>query len=452
MGAGPPWLWLAVVTLTCAFVTGSRRQLVQTLLNDYDATERPHLNSSEPVRVQVQLKLNHIFNVDAKSSSCQVDLFIRQTWLDPRLSWNLSQFDRTLRVPVANLWIPDLGFPGAIKCEPTRDESIVVFYSGDVLYSQHVQCQFAQSYALQDFPFDRNRLNFRLQSFIYNHAQLELSSGTLSDDDVDNAAVEPQNAGVEPPLSTVTGSNRNCFDSVRPQDQLVSSSFSFSSPSCVQADVMWRPGRPKFSSITFSIYAQRQAENYVTKLVLPLFLLTVLSTLTYWIDLHSPPARTGFSVTILLAVVTFNLLVGQDLPRISYNTLLDWYVMLCFGFTFVAVAEFALVNHLSTSVRWRPHGDGIALVIDDFCQWTMSPVVLLANLVFFPLSPVLAVVAGIVLAGWVLFNVYRLGWNVLHSEIGFAICRRRPPRSTEESVSLRSPEKLASSVETTPVI
>lgn len=44
---------------------------------------------------------------------------------------------------------------------------------------------------------------------------------------------------------------------------------------------------------------------------------------------RSPPARVGSSFTLVLAVVTFNVTVGNELPKLNYLTLMDWYVAFC---------------------------------------------------------------------------------------------------------------------------
>lgn len=426
---------LVLAILAAAEVTAiSRRDLVDRLFNDYDNTARPFLNTTEPVRVRVQMKLSHVFNVEAKSSSCHADVFLRQTWTDPRLSWDLADFSRTVRVPTTLPWLPDLGFTYALKCEPVRDESVIIFFTGDILYSKHLQCQFAQSFNLHRFPFDQSKLQFRLQSFIYNRLQLDLRAGTIADSDLDDV-----DGPVEDSTNSVTGAITDCFPSP-PEDELVSSTFQFSQSDCVQRDISWRPGRPKYSTLEFSIVVQRRGEHYVVKLVLPLGLLAFLSTLTYWIDLHSPPARTGFSVTLLLAVVTFNILVGQDLPKIAYNTMLDWYVMLCFAFCLVAVAEFALVSHLSSSKRWN--GDTAAILIDDFFQWTLSIVFICANAIYWRLSPVSTVLGTIGLVVWVGFNLARAVWNKRNDGLSADICCRARRASGSGHEQAREAEQV----------
>ena len=91
--------------------------------------------------------------------------------------------------------------------------------------------------------------------------------------------------------------------------------------------------------MTAELYLTRKSENYIVKLIMPMFIIVTLSTLTYWIDPGSPPARVGGTVTLVLSIVTFNLVVSQDLPKINYSTLLDWYVWKCFLFVVFAVGE-----------------------------------------------------------------------------------------------------------------
>lgn len=51
---------------------------------------------------------------------------------------------------------------------------------------------------------------------------------------------------------------------------------------------------------------------------------------------RSPPARVGSSFTLVLAVVTFNVTVGNELPKLNYLTLMDWLV--CFYYLLHSVS------------------------------------------------------------------------------------------------------------------
>jgi hypothetical protein len=82
-----------------------------------------------------------------------------------------------------------------------------------------------------------------------------------------------------------------------------------------------------------------------------LLLVVLLSSLGNAVDPGSPPARVGFSVSLVLSIVTFNLVVSQDLPKINLATLLDWYVWCCFMFVVLALTEYAAVHSLVSPQR-----------------------------------------------------------------------------------------------------
>jgi hypothetical protein len=125
------------------------------------------------------------------------------------------------------------------------------------------------------------------------------------------------------------------------------------------------------------------------------------------------------SVALVLSIVTFNLVVSQDLPKINYSTLLDWYVWKCFLFVVFAVAEFAVVNNILTSKVLPPR---VGYLIDDFCGKTLTVLWLLSNLLFWPILNVgLALFVGAIEIGFFAANVYRVWWNWQHETIGFMV-------------------------------
>ena len=191
---------------------------------------------------------------------------------------------------------------------------------------------------------------------------------------------------------------------------------------CSTGFLSFRSSQAPYSEVTASLYVTRLFMNYVVKLILPMFIIVLLSTLTYWIDPMSAPARVGGTVTLVLSIVTFNLTVSSDLPKINYNTLLDWFVWYCFVFVIFAVAEFAAVHHIIYSKAFPAK---LAWLIDDYCAYTLSIVWLLSNLLAWP--PLLGnnqALYGLVLTldiGYMLLNVYRFYWNWRNDKKGVAL-------------------------------
>jgi hypothetical protein len=53
------------------------------------------------------------------------------------------------------------------------------------------------------------------------------------------------------------------------------------------------------------------------KIIVPLTLLVFLSTLQFFIDSQSAPARVSVATTLLMTVITFVMLLTRELPRVG---------------------------------------------------------------------------------------------------------------------------------------
>jgi hypothetical protein len=67
--------------------------------------------------------------------------------------------------------------------------------------------------------------------------------------------------------------------------------------------------------------------------------------ISYWISLEAIPARVGLGVSVLIANITLNFVIQTDLPKVSYATNMDEFMSCIFGFTFLALLEFAISHH-----------------------------------------------------------------------------------------------------------
>ena len=171
----------------------------------------------------------------------------------------------------------------------------------------------------------------------------------------------------------------------------------------------FRTGQPAYAQVVGNLLVTRKSGNYIVKMILPMFVVVTLSTLTYWVDPKSPPARVGGSVTLVLSIVTFNGVVSGDLPKINYSTLLDWYVWKCFLFVVFAVAEYAFVNNVIVG-QYFP--ERLAFLVDDFCGYTIPILWILSNLLFWPfLDDVGTGFVAFLEVAWFAFNIIRTWWN-----------------------------------------
>ncbi|XP_043571243.1 neuronal acetylcholine receptor subunit alpha-7 isoform X2 [Chiloscyllium plagiosum] len=111
------WKWLGCVRLTLVlyFVKVSQqgayqRKLYRDLLKNYNRLERPVLNESQPLTVDLGVTLIQIIDVDEKNQVLITNVWLHMHWKDCYLKWNVTEYGgiRTLHFPSDYVWVPDI--------------------------------------------------------------------------------------------------------------------------------------------------------------------------------------------------------------------------------------------------------------------------------------------------------------------------------------------------------
>ena len=58
-------------------------------------------------------------------------------------------------------------------------------------------------------------------------------------------------------------------------------------------------------------------------------------------------------ITTLLTTSTIGITVREGIPKVSYSTALDVYLLMCFSFVFAALVEYAGVNYFTKTAGVR---------------------------------------------------------------------------------------------------
>ena len=316
-----------VFVVCCALALGQQKPLLDALLKDYDASERPLWNVSA-VQVNVSLTFVSLFNIDSRASSFELSLYLRSNWFDPRLVVPDLENDNgidSIQLSCDRVWHPDLFLHNAIDVDPLLEPACKLYANGEMLFAKKMATKLRSNFKLQEFPFDTQLLTIDLMSFRYSEEQLLLA--------LENSSLWS------------------------PEPQMDSSVFVLESGTTHIDSFLLRPNDDAFSRIRATLIIERRYANYILKFILPLSLLIMLSQLLYYIDLRSPPARVAGSVTLLLTTSTFNLLVSNDVPKLNYPTVLDIFVMVAFIFALLTCLEYIgvqfLLNKYSYSVARR---------------------------------------------------------------------------------------------------
>jgi hypothetical protein len=105
-----------------------------------------------------------------------------------------------------------------------------------------------------------------------------------------------------------------------------------------------------YPRLFFSVYFARRPTFYLSNVVMPMTLLTLLGPLSNAIEADGSAMGTGdrlsVSLTLLLTAVAYKFIVASSLPQVSYLTALDVQVLLCFAFLVLSAIENVIYPYL----------------------------------------------------------------------------------------------------------
>lgn len=130
------------------------------------------------------------------------------------------------------------------------------------------------------------------------------------------------------------------------------------------------------STFVFGMEIERQAMFVLRLVVLPLFLVVVLSWSVFWMDRASLGDRMSVSFVGLLTVVAYQIVLGDILPRFSYVTLINAFL----NFSFFVMCATIVVNLVVGELDKSGHSER-SNRLDRTCRW-MFPVIYGAMLAF----------------------------------------------------------------------
>lgn len=206
--------------------------------------------------------------------------------------------------------------------DATKDDGIAQPRVYHLQRSQRVTGLFKEQMSLYHFPFDQQKLGFTLN----------MSRGLgpilmVNPAPVDAGSFAAENFKLSNVFNVVYG------------DKVFVGSVS---------------GTPSSKAVRFELVVERKSGYYLTNVALPAAIITYLSFITYapvegggLMDLSS---RLQIVSTLLLTCVTFKYNVASQIPQVSYFTLLDTYVFVCFVITCAITLENALFPLMVTHI------------------------------------------------------------------------------------------------------
>lgn len=293
-----------------------------------------------PTRVTLGFMFLDITEVNDLTQEFTADVLFRMRWRDSRLALPVDASDRGERVfPVSDVWSPQPGSLNRRQVERLMPDVVTVDADGLVTYLQRVYGSFAVRMDLHRFPWDTQTLEVQIASYRYSPDEIEFEIEELS--------------GLAEGLK-VTGWQVEVGE---PK---------------LEAMVIGGGGR-SFAGATFRLIATREVNYYLLTMVLPLFFIATMAWGVFWLDPSLLPPRTGISTAAVFSLIAFRFSLKVSLPRISYLTSADWYVLAA------TILVFGVFGHviLAATVA-KKHGEEQARKIDRWGRWSYA--LLLAGL------------------------------------------------------------------------
>jgi hypothetical protein len=252
------------------------------------------------------LDLQHINDAEQTFSA---DFFFVMAWRDERL---LNVAGRSLagcRLPMESIWAPRVVILNERTTSKSFEDRVDVGPDGHLEYSQRFRGVFTNRLDLRDFPFDRQTLSIRVVL------------GRTRAEDVTFLLDERTGRAEEFSIAdwTVTGSS-------------------------VEYEPFGLPtAERRYPQVTYRLEVRRNRAYYAQKVFLPLILIVCMSWAVFWIDPKLVPPQIGISTSAVLTLIAFLFSLAYTLPRLSYLTRADRFVMGATVLVFFAFGE-ALVS------------------------------------------------------------------------------------------------------------
>jgi len=244
--------------------------------------ERAHLG---PARVSVGAYLNDIQNLDLKSHSYSIDIYLWFRWKDKDLD-PASGFEF---MNPYELWghVQTKAYPQPVRLP-----------NGDYYQVVRNQGRFSHKLKLYDYPFDEQNLT------------VEFEDSDMTTDKLVYEA-DPKALNVNPALE-LPG-----FTIGRPEFKVyeVSYATNFGDPR--------PPPKTAHSRAIIDIPIARPVMTYGVKLLLPILCVIFCAALMFLFHPKHVDARVGIGITALLTIVALQITLNDALPEVAYLVLMD---------------------------------------------------------------------------------------------------------------------------------
>ena len=342
--------------------------------------------SDEPLKVYVDLLIEKIFEINGKEMEFEAFYSMWYDWNDARLAQTLKDlnlyYDQGKRIYLCSynplelwgnsnrLFYPTIEFYN--KKTKTNinlggDADWVDIYSdGNVGTRLRDSSKFSANFDFRRFPFDTQKLTFELWSE-YPSTLIEILPEPISMPNYKETKFVIDGTPIQIP------------------------GWSISKVDYYNYDYLDNDGMP-YQGFYLDLFIERQSAYYLFKIILPIVFILAISWSVFWVRGSQLEAKVNVTIVCLLSLIAYNFIIDEDLPKLSYLTFLDCFILISYFYTGIAT-----MLCVYSFVRKLKSGKDLSLV-DKYAQKagpiSYFGILIVTYIYFYNLDGVLALVAG----------------------------------------------------------
>ncbi len=276
---------------------------------------------SKPVVVKAGFYLVDLTGIQESSQTFDADFYFVFEWMDPRLKFEGTgpklYLEGKASAKLEEIWWPQIEFLNTSDSTITNQE-LEISPDGMVTYNIGVSAKFRGTFRLRRFPFDRQTLNVRIQSFAFTKDEVVFEvnpvlTGMAEHMAYEGVTLESATAGVE--TVEVKGWNEI------------------------------------YSEFRVSLEVARKSQFYLWTIFVPVSLVFFISCTVFLIPVDQLHDRVGITLTAILACIATQFAMSFNLPQISYLTRIDLFFAIAYVMMGLQVVMSAIERRI---FRTRP--------------------------------------------------------------------------------------------------
>lgn len=291
---------------------------------------------ADKVAVYIRVVFLKIGEIDTLKENFAADAFIQARWREP-------QFDNKRDINIEEIewdkyWNPKLYVENNLgEPKETIWQTLLFNQKGEAMVYERRRIKgcFLENLELDEFPFDTQDLTLTVTTE-RSEAEIELEE--------DNSEISSINV-----QSFVDEQEWRLHSHVETWKRLTTR--------------IYQNSKYKHAALSTSCRASRRPGFFIWNIFLVMLFICSLAFATFTVELALPQNRLQLSFILLLTTITFKFVVSQTLPRISYLTYLDKYILTSMGILCAVCVWHSIVPVLKYNMKLAETVDRCAFVI-----------------------------------------------------------------------------------------